>query len=150
MTHVQAQGAMGVGWGAASSQWPDAGQVAREQAQRLYHQQMQQSQRHPQQQQQQQQQPHMRASSGVPLDLGALNGHFCIHLHKSSAYCIMTHGTCMTCNNNDRITVNMYHVFWYITCTAVCEESEIVTLHAEFERRFLSSCAMRWQHSHVC
>ena len=86
---------MGVGWSAASSQWPDAGQVAREQAQRLYHQQMQQSQRHPQQH-------HMRASSGVPLDLGGLNGHFCIHLHASSAFCMMTHGTCKTCNNNEQ------------------------------------------------
>lgn len=59
----------GGGWGAAPSQW-DAGQVAREQAQRLYNQQMQQAQRHPQQHQHQQ--PNMRAGSAVPQDLGGL------------------------------------------------------------------------------
>ena len=65
---VQAQGAMGTGeWGAGPLHW-DAGQVAREQAQRLYNQQMQQAQRHPQQHQQ----PHMRAGSAVPQDLGVL------------------------------------------------------------------------------
>ena len=78
---VQAEGAMrgvmgGGGWGAAPLQW-DAGQVAREQAQRLYNQQMQQAQRHPQQRQQ----PHMHAGSAVPQDLGVLV------LHLMNAVC---------------------------------------------------------------
>ena len=60
----------GGGWGAAPPQW-DATQVAREQAQRLYNQQMQQAQHHPQHHQQ----PHMRAGSAVPQDLGGLVLH---------------------------------------------------------------------------
>ena len=72
VNRVQAQGAMGGGgWGAGPPQW-DAGQVAREQAQRLYSQQMQQAQRHPQQHQQ----PHMRAGSAMPQDLGVLILHY--------------------------------------------------------------------------
>lgn len=55
---------MGGGWGSAPPQW-DAAQLAREQALRLYNQQMQQAQRHPQQQ------PHMRNGNIVaPQDLG--------------------------------------------------------------------------------
>ncbi|KAL3131033.1 hypothetical protein ABBQ38_000352 [Trebouxia sp. C0009 RCD-2024] len=63
-TTGSAQGAMGGGWGSAPPQW-DAAQLAREQALRLYNQQMQQAQRHPQQQ------PHMRNGNIVaPQDLG--------------------------------------------------------------------------------
>lgn len=70
-TWVQAQGAMGGGWGPGPPQW-DAAQLAQEQALRLYNQQMQQAQRHPQQQ------PHMRSGNVAPQDLGKALHLLCV------------------------------------------------------------------------
>ena len=63
-TDLQSSGGVAEGWSAAPQQW-DAGQLAREQAQRLYSQQMLQAQRHSHQ-------PQMR--SAVPQDLDSITG----------------------------------------------------------------------------
>ena len=101
LTCLQAQGGMSGGWGAGPPQW-DAAQLAREQALRLYNQQLQQAQRHPQQQ------THMRNANVAPQDLGKVLHLSCIlrsmsHKHKLGR---------TTCPAENAVPLNSSKVEW--------------------------------------